>query len=120
MDWEPNPNLAEEYMRQACHLNDSEACWTLSTWYMGSEVKFKNHSSKNKRTGELKRDTNKAIEYAIRACEADVLPACINLARIFKLGDGVPKNQDREKEFVEKSKLIQKNIKEGWTPEFTA
>lgn len=88
---------------------------------MGPQVKFKNRMdpSKDKRIGELKRDMDKAIEYGIKACEGDVLPACINLARIFKIGDGVPKDPKREKEFVNKAKLIQQNLKNGWTP-FTA
>lgn len=52
-----NSKLAEKYMKKyvctthkryhvtaayrACELEDAEACWLLSTWYMGPDTKMK-------------------------------------------------------------------------------
>lgn len=40
-DRKPDSQKAEQYMRKACELEDGEACWLLSTWYMGNKEKFK-------------------------------------------------------------------------------
>lgn len=121
----PDPVLAEKYVREACLLNDPEACWLLSTWYMGPQVKFKHRLNeekliKEKRIGQLKRDMKKAIEYGNKACEADLMPACINLSRIFRLGDGVPENPEKAAEYADKVKQLKNNLKEGWSPNFTS
>lgn len=34
--------LEKDYMKsRACDLEDGDACWLLSTWYMGNKEKFK-------------------------------------------------------------------------------
>ncbi|TKR95532.1 hypothetical protein L596_009686 [Steinernema carpocapsae] len=39
-DRKPDSELAREYMQKACELEDGEACWLLSTWFMGPQAKF--------------------------------------------------------------------------------
>lgn len=45
---------------RACALEDGEACWLLSTWYMGNKTTFKKTNEGNKvtndrRNGRLRR-----------------------------------------------------------------
>ncbi|VDO33275.1 unnamed protein product [Haemonchus placei] len=71
----------------ACDLEDGEACWLLSTWYMGNKEKFRsasvNETKEHDRAslGSLERDMYKALEYGIKACEMDVFQSCVNVAR---------------------------------------
>ena len=70
---------------RACELEDSEACWMLSTWYLGPQTKFKVKGgaieNKKRSLGELQRNADKALEYGIRACEMNVPQSCANVSR---------------------------------------
>ncbi|KAK6021605.1 hypothetical protein OSTOST_12718 [Ostertagia ostertagi] len=102
---------------RACELEDGEACWLLSTWYMGNKEKFrtgpKGEVKPLDRTslGSLDRDMYKALEYGIKACELEVPQSCANVARMYKLGDGVEKNVDEAKKYVDKAQEIVEALK---------
>ncbi|CAD6192586.1 unnamed protein product [Caenorhabditis auriculariae] len=120
-------DLAEKYMKKACDLEDGEACWLLSTWYMGNKEKFKTtvqgEAKELDRTslGSLPRNMEKSLEYAIRACEFDVPQSCANVSRMYKLGDGVPKDLDKAKKFAERAQEIMESLKyKDTTAGFTA
>ncbi|PIO56920.1 hypothetical protein TELCIR_21679 [Teladorsagia circumcincta] len=53
----------------------------------------------------------KALEYGIKACELDVPQSCANVARMYKLGDGVEKNVDEAKKYVDKAQEIMEALK---------
>ncbi|VDK20756.1 unnamed protein product [Anisakis simplex] len=107
---------AEKFMKKACELEDSQACWLLSTWFMGPTQKFVHASPvKNEdksRIGQLPRRMDLALEYGIRACDLQVPQSCANVGRMYKLGDGIDKDPDKAKEFLEKAKAIMTSIKE--------
>ncbi|KHJ98743.1 Sel1 repeat protein [Oesophagostomum dentatum] len=108
---------AEKYMRKACELEDGEACWLLSTWYMGNKERFrtigKGELKELDRTslGSLDRDMYKALEYGIKACELDIPQSCANVARMYKLGDGIEQNLDEAKKYVDKAREIMEEMK---------
>uniref|UniRef100_A0A1I7XYR4 Sel1 repeat family protein n=1 Tax=Steinernema glaseri TaxID=37863 RepID=A0A1I7XYR4_9BILA len=116
-DRKPNSELAEKYMRRACDLEDAEACWLLSTWYMGPQAKFQTgkkgakEEKEKSELGSLERNMEKALEFAIRACDLDVPQSCANAGRILKIGDGVLKDPDQAKKYLDKAKDIMDNIK---------
>lgn len=56
--------------------------------------------------GELSRDMNKSLEFAIRACDYDIPQSCANVSRMFKLGDGVRKDLDEAKKYADRAKEI--------------
>ncbi|CAJ0929152.1 unnamed protein product, partial [Mesorhabditis belari] len=121
-----NSKLAEKFMAKACELEDGEACWLLSTWYMGREEKFVN-AKKGKEDskadlGTLARNMSKALYYGIKACELNIPYSCANVARMYKIGDGIEKDETKGKEFAEKAGEIMKNMqsKENVSPGFTA
>ncbi|GMT14689.1 hypothetical protein PFISCL1PPCAC_5986 [Pristionchus fissidentatus] len=103
---------AEKYMKKACALEDGEACWLLSTWYMGDKTKFKKTKEGTKEVvdqsdiGKLERDMEKSVEYGIKACEYDIAQSCANVSRMFKLGDGIKKDIDKAKIYAEKTKEL--------------
>uniref|UniRef100_A0A7E4WD64 Cytochrome c oxidase assembly factor 7 n=1 Tax=Panagrellus redivivus TaxID=6233 RepID=A0A7E4WD64_PANRE len=119
----PNSGKAEEAMLKACELEDPEACWLLSTWYLGPEAKFAKHKmeSKHKKPlGQLQRDVEKALAYGIRACDLNVPQACANVSRMYRVGDGIPKNPDKSKEYIEKATAIVDLLRSREaTPDFT-
>ncbi|XGW10186.1 hypothetical protein V3C99_012013 [Haemonchus contortus] len=108
---------AEMYMKKACDLEDGEACWLLSTWYMGNKEKFRsapvNETKEHDRAslGSLERNMYKALEYGIKACEMDVFQSCVNVARMYKLGDGIEKNLDEATKFMGKAREIMEAMK---------
>ncbi|GMS84460.1 hypothetical protein PENTCL1PPCAC_6635, partial [Pristionchus entomophagus] len=103
---------AEKYMKKACALEDAEACWLLSTWYMGNRTKFKTAKDGEKkkvddsRIGHLERDMQKSVEYGIKACDYDIPQSCANVARMFKIGDGIPKDDEKAKLYADKTKEL--------------
>ncbi|KAL6734995.1 hypothetical protein Aduo_005478 [Ancylostoma duodenale] len=117
---------AEKYMKKACELEDGEACWLLSTWYMGNKEKFRAGPRGEVKEldrsllGSLDRDMYKALEYGIKACEQDIPQSCANVARMYKLGDGIEQNLDEAKKYVDKAREIMESLKRSEnTPGFT-
>ncbi|EYB82647.1 hypothetical protein Y032_0355g3343 [Ancylostoma ceylanicum] len=117
---------AEKYMKKACELEDGEACWLLSTWYMGNKEKFRAGPRGEVKEldrsllGSLDRDMYKALEYGIKACEQDIPQSCANVARMYKLGDGIEQNLDEAKKYVDKAREIMESMKRPEnTPGFT-
>ncbi|PAV89896.1 hypothetical protein WR25_15213 [Diploscapter pachys] len=117
---------AEQFMKKACDLEDGDACWLLSTWYMGNKEKFKTTAMGAPKEisrdglGTLERDMMKSLEYGRRACEFHIPQSCINVARMYKLGDGVPKNLDEAHKYAEKAKEYIEALKSGdHRPDFT-
>uniref|UniRef100_A0A914Z4A7 Uncharacterized protein n=1 Tax=Panagrolaimus superbus TaxID=310955 RepID=A0A914Z4A7_9BILA len=105
----PNSKKSEEAMKKACDLEDPEACWMLSTWYLGSQTKFKTKGKdldKQKQLGELEKNPERALEYGIRACEMNVPQSCANVSRMFRIGDGIPENVEKAKEYHDKAAEI--------------
>ncbi|CAD5211913.1 unnamed protein product [Bursaphelenchus okinawaensis] len=120
-DRKPDSKLAEHYMKKACDMEDAEACWLLSTWYINSDsmkiaVKgVKNPSSEVNRDklGRLEKDMEKALKYAKLACDLNIPQSCLNAARILKIGDGVAKDLDAAKLYLDKAKAMNEMIKKG-------
>ncbi|CAI4232891.1 unnamed protein product [Auanema sp. JU1783] len=108
---------AEKYMQKACEMDDGEACWLLSTWYMGNKEKFvtssKGDAKELDRTslGSLERSMEKSLLYGIKACENDIPHSCANVARMYKLGDGIEKDPDMAKKYIDKAKEVMEAMK---------
>uniref|UniRef100_A0A0M3I8P6 Sel1 repeat family protein n=1 Tax=Ascaris lumbricoides TaxID=6252 RepID=A0A0M3I8P6_ASCLU len=117
---------AEKYMKKwcflcyrinlACELEDAQACWLLSTWFMGPMTKFITTSSgkteDKSALGQLPRRMDLALKYGIRACDLQVPESCANVGRMYKIGDGVSKDPEKAKEYLDKAKEIMLNIKQ--------
>uniref|UniRef100_A0A183D4G9 Sel1 repeat family protein n=1 Tax=Gongylonema pulchrum TaxID=637853 RepID=A0A183D4G9_9BILA len=90
-------------------LEDVEACWLLSTWYIGSGAKFVTSTSKrprkaNANLGELPRNMDLALKYGIRACDFGCFQSCVNVSRIYRIGEGVERDPEKARIYKEKAK----------------
>lgn len=65
--------------------------------------------------GSLSRDMDKSLQFAIRACEMDIPQSCANVSRMFKLGDGVPKDLDQAKKYADRAKEIMETLRSNDT-----
>ncbi|KAF7637549.1 hypothetical protein Mgra_00003067 [Meloidogyne graminicola] len=106
---QPNTSKAVELMRKSCELEDYQSCWILSTWYLGSDAKFSKRKTKrgisrepeNIETGSISKDAEKALEYGLIACDrGNVVQACQNVARMYYIGDDIPKDEEKYKKFL--------------------
>uniref|UniRef100_A0A8R1XL85 Uncharacterized protein n=2 Tax=Onchocerca TaxID=6281 RepID=A0A8R1XL85_ONCVO len=123
-DRQPNSELAEKYMKKACELEDVEACWLLSTWYIGRNAKFVTSSTTkikkhNPYLGELPRNIDLAIKYGVRACDLGCFQSCGNVSRLYSLGDGIERDPDNAKLYLNKAKEAYKRAKSGDKVDFT-
>uniref|UniRef100_A0A1I8B9V6 Beta-lactamase n=1 Tax=Meloidogyne hapla TaxID=6305 RepID=A0A1I8B9V6_MELHA len=101
---QPNTFKAVELMRKSCELEDYQSCWTLSNWYLGPNAKFAKRKTKRGitketgivETGSIEKDGNKALEYGLIACDnGNILEACANISRMYNIGDGIPKDEEK-------------------------
>uniref|UniRef100_A0A0R3RGA2 Sel1 repeat family protein n=1 Tax=Elaeophora elaphi TaxID=1147741 RepID=A0A0R3RGA2_9BILA len=118
-DRKANPELAEK----ACELEDAEACWLLSTWYIGPDADFvtlgatkAKHSS---HLGKLPRNIDLAIKYGIRACDFGCFQSCANVSRLYNLGDGIERDPVKAKLYLDKAKEAYKRALSGDKVDFT-
>ncbi|CAK5011673.1 unnamed protein product [Meloidogyne enterolobii] len=125
---QPNTSKAVELMKKSCELEDYQSCWTLSNWYLGPDAKFAKIKTKRGitretnigETGSIEKDANKALEYGLIACDnGNVLEACSNVARMYYIGDGIPKDIEKAKHYKERAKELKLMLRKGWTPGLT-
>ncbi|KAL3994825.1 Sel1 repeat family protein [Acanthocheilonema viteae] len=122
-DRKPNSELAEKYMKKACDLEDAEACWLLSTWYIGRDAEFvtlgATKSKHSSHLGELPRNIDLAIKYGIRACDFGCFQSCGNVSRLYSLGDGIERDPVKAKLYLNKTKEAYKRAVSGDKVDFT-
>lgn len=71
------------------------------------------------RLGSLERDMEKALHYGKLACDLSISQSCANVARMYKLGDGIPKDLDLAKYYTEKAKAMIETMRKGDNRSFT-
>uniref|UniRef100_A0A0N5CED8 Cytochrome c oxidase assembly factor 7 n=1 Tax=Strongyloides papillosus TaxID=174720 RepID=A0A0N5CED8_STREA len=118
----PNPELAVKYLERACELEDAMACFRLSNWYRTSEEERKKERTENKPSnfGFVPKDTEKALSFAIRACDLGYSNGCMHAALMYRGRDGFPLDKDKAVDYVKKAKEIEglakkTNLKTGFT-----
>ncbi|VDD90004.1 unnamed protein product [Enterobius vermicularis] len=64
----------------------------------------------------LKRDPELALKYGLIACNLGVPQACANVSRMYSIGDGVEKNEEKAAEYKDKALKLagMKQKKEGF------
>uniref|UniRef100_A0A183CP67 Proteasome endopeptidase complex n=1 Tax=Globodera pallida TaxID=36090 RepID=A0A183CP67_GLOPA len=118
----PDSEQAEQLMQRAAELGDHEASWILSTWYMGSLAKLKREKTvrSDHKMGALSRDMEKALSYGLKACdEGNIYQSCLNVSRMYRLGDGIPKDENKAKQYNARAKELHRMLKKGWNAGFT-
>ncbi|XP_063794961.1 cytochrome c oxidase assembly factor 7 [Pseudophryne corroboree] len=78
-DERPDPVTARDYYNKACEGKFAASCFNLSTMYLeGSPA--------------LPQDMSLALHFSKRACDLGHMWGCANASRMYKLGDGVGKD----------------------------
>uniref|UniRef100_A0A0K0F6J5 Cytochrome c oxidase assembly factor 7 (inferred by orthology to a human protein) n=1 Tax=Strongyloides venezuelensis TaxID=75913 RepID=A0A0K0F6J5_STRVS len=104
-----NPELAVKYLERACELGNAMACFRLSNWFLDSEEERKKESKENKplKFGFVQKDTEKALSFAIRACDLGYSRGCIYAALMYRGKDGFPLDKDKAADYIKKAKEIE-------------
>ena len=66
--------------------------------------------------GTIAKDMQKALEYSLKSCELGHPWACANVSRMFRLGDGVSKDESKAREFKARAKKLQELYTVNITP----
>lgn len=133
----PNASSALESMRKCCMMEDARCCNYLSAWFMGQRGRRKTKKVSDeqfaKEPGSLPENMVLALEYGIKACqlgESTVgwgllcwksyykfcnpkycpFQSCVNVARMYELGDGIPKDAQQSNKYKEMAKDIVENV----------
>jgi len=88
------------FLKRGCEVGDVPSCQLLSTHYI---------TGKN----GVERDMEQAFKYAMKACDKGHMYACANVARMYKMGDGVAKNDELAIEYQKRAKELYRSVTEG-------
>lgn len=87
-----------KYLEKACSLGNERGCFFASGIYL--------HGAEG-----VPANKTKASELSLPACNGGNIYACMNLSRMYKIGDGVEKDEKKANEFKERAKEIRDSIK---------
>ncbi|KAM9326813.1 cytochrome c oxidase assembly factor 7 [Gastrophryne carolinensis] len=96
----PDPIAARDYYTKACEGDFSASCFNLSTMYLQGSP-------------EIPQDMSKALHYSERACGLGHIWGCANASRMYKLGDGVAKDEAKAETLKNRAKELYKQQKEA-------
>lgn len=91
---------AASFLKRGCDSDDIPSCQLLSAYYI---------------TGKegLERNMEQAFAFAMKACDRGHMYACGNVARMYKLGEGVAKNEELARQYEKRAKELYKSVTEG-------
>lgn len=99
MEGGTDPLLARQYYEKACDGGFAPSCFNLSTLFIqGSQGLDKNMSL--------------ALKYALRSCEMGHVWGCSNASRMYKLGDGTTKDEQKAEELKNRARELHGQQKE--------
>ncbi|XP_056388201.1 cytochrome c oxidase assembly factor 7 isoform X2 [Hyla sarda] len=95
-DGKPDFNVAREYYSKACDGKFAPSCFNLSTMYLEGSPEFP-------------KEMTQALHFSEKACELGHIWACANASRMYKLGDGIKKDDAKAETLKNRAKdLYQK------------
>nr|XP_054757178.1 cytochrome c oxidase assembly factor 7-like [Lytechinus pictus] len=86
-------------LETACKNDHQASCFNLSAVYI-------------KGLSGVEKDMKRAIEYSTRSCELGHMYGCVNASRMYKLGDGIPKDEALAIKFKERAKTLHEEAQE--------
>ncbi|TRZ01656.1 hypothetical protein DNTS_006143 [Danionella cerebrum] len=96
----PDSGLALRYFEKACESHFAPSCFNLGVLYIQG-------------SSGLEKNMSLALKFSLKACQLGHPMGCANASRIFKLGEGVEKNDERAEELKNRAKEIFKQLKEA-------
>ncbi|XP_032884521.1 cytochrome c oxidase assembly factor 7 [Amblyraja radiata] len=98
-DNKPNSIKARDYYTRSCNGNFVASCFNLSTLYMQGAP-------------GVTKDMAQAMKYSLKACELGHIWACANTSRMYKLGEGVSKDDEKAELFKNRAKDLHREQNE--------
>ncbi|XP_053549968.1 cytochrome c oxidase assembly factor 7A [Bombina bombina] len=99
-DEKPDPVAARDYYTKACEGKFAASCFNLSALYI--------HGAPG-----LPKDMSQALHYSEKACELGHIWGCANASRMYKLGDGVSKNDSKAESLKNRARELHRQQKDG-------
>uniref|UniRef100_A0A8C0B2P3 Cytochrome c oxidase assembly factor 7 n=1 Tax=Buteo japonicus TaxID=224669 RepID=A0A8C0B2P3_9AVES len=99
-DDKPDPVVARDYYTKACDGNFAPSCFNLSVIYLQGAP-------------GVPKDMNHALKYSLKGCELGHIWACANASRMYKLGDGIEKDDAKAEDLKNRAKQLHKEQKEA-------
>ncbi|NXQ18226.1 COA7 factor, partial [Peucedramus taeniatus] len=97
---QPDPVVARDYYTKACDSNFAPSCFNLSVIYLQGAP-------------GVPKDMSSALKYSLKGCELGHVWACANASRMYKLGDGVEKNDAKAEDLKNRAKQLHKEQTEA-------
>ncbi|KAI1892041.1 hypothetical protein AGOR_G00149900 [Albula goreensis] len=91
---------AREYYEKACAAGFAPSCFNLSTMYIQGSP-------------GLDKNMEQALKYSMEACQLGHVWACANASRMYKLGEGTAKDNEKAEELKNRAKLLHGQQKEN-------
>ncbi|XP_073419795.1 cytochrome c oxidase assembly factor 7 [Dendrobates tinctorius] len=99
-DEKPDLHVARDYYTKACDGKFAPSCFNLSTMYLEGSPGF---------TKDMKR----ALHFSEKACELGHIWACANASRMYKLGDGVNRDDAKAEKLKNRAKDLHQKQREA-------
>ncbi|XP_062412181.1 cytochrome c oxidase assembly factor 7 isoform X1 [Sardina pilchardus] len=99
MEEGPDAGVAREYYEKACTGGFAPSCFNLSTLYIQGAPGFE-------------KNMPLALQYSMRACELGHVWGCSNASRMYKLGDGAPKDDQKAEDLKNRARDLHGQQKE--------
>ncbi|NP_001087293.1 cytochrome c oxidase assembly factor 7A [Xenopus laevis] len=96
---------ARDYYNKACDGNFAASCFNLSATYLQGAP-------------GIPKDMNKALHFSEKACSLGHVWGCANASRMYKLGDGVAKNDEKAESLKNRARDLHKMQQER-TPQIS-
>lgn len=101
---ENGPVIKRDYIEGLKHLEKSCALGNAKGCYFASGLYIKGAEG-------IPKDFKKASEYSLLACNGRNIFACMNLSQMYRVGDGVEKDEKKAEEFKERAKDIRDDMR---------
>ena len=102
-DGQPNLERARDYYTRACDGNYAASCFNLSAMFLQGAPSFP-------------KDMGLACKYAMKACDLGHVWACANASRMYKLGDGVDKDEAYAEDLKNRARQLHKEQQKSVQP----
>ncbi|XP_040263178.1 cytochrome c oxidase assembly factor 7 [Bufo bufo] len=99
-DGKPDVRVARDYYTKACEGKFAPSCFNLSAIYLEGLPGFP-------------KDMTRALHFSEKACELGHIWACANASRMYKLGDGVKKDDAKAETLKNRAKDLHQKQKES-------
>lgn len=99
-DGNPDVRTARDYYSKACDGRFAPSCFNMSTMYLEGLPGFP-------------KDMTRALHLSEKACDLGHVWACANASRMYKLGDGVRKDETKAETLKNRAKELHRKQKEA-------